>query len=369
MGKRDHNKKSRHSEPVRTLVWRSPRGFRHSTSNRGFPTPWRAMARNDILFSSAFCAVAALLSLLFGAAKLTPGQLWQAVLEGPNSTAGFIFWYSRLPRTAGCLLSGAALAVSGGVIQGVLQNKLASPSIIGVNAGAGLAVTVCCALGAVSGWAVAGSAFLGACASVLLIVFVAEKVGASRTTVILGGVAVNAFFNAMSEAVTTLIPEVGMLAADFRVGGFGSVSYVRLIPAGILILAALAAVLTLRNELEVLNLGEETARGLGMDVRKMRKLLLVLAAVLAGGAVSFAGLLGFVGLIVPHAVRKLLGGENPRFLPLCALLGGGFVTACDLVARLVFAPYELPAGILLSALGGPFFLGLLLKRKGGRSDA
>ena len=143
-----------------------------------------------------FCAAAALLSLLLGAVALSPAQLWQAVLDGPRSTAGYIFWYARLPRTLACLLSGGALAVSGSVIQGVLSNKLASPGIIGVNAGAGLAVTVCCALGVLSGWAIALAAFGGAMVSVLLVMFAAEKTGASRTTVILGGVAVNSLLNA-----------------------------------------------------------------------------------------------------------------------------------------------------------------------------
>lgn len=313
--------------------------------------------------------LAAVLSLCLGAAALSPAALWQALRGGPKDTAGTIFWYVRLPRTLGCMLAGAALAVSGAVIQGVLHNKLASPSIIGVNAGAGLAVTVCCAWGAISGLAIAGSAFLGALVSVLLIVFAAEKAGASRTTVILGGVAVNAFLNALSEAVTTLIPEVGMLTGDFRVGGFASVSYVRLIPAGVLICLALTAVYSLHNELDVLALGEETARGLGMNVKRTRTLLLILAAMLAGSAVSFAGLLGFVGLIVPHAMRKITGGESRWLLPMCALGGGAFVTFCDTAARVVFAPFELPVGILLSVLGGPFFLLLLTKRKGGRADA
>lgn len=303
--------------------------------------------------AAALLALSAFLSLGLGAAALTP----------------VIFRFVRLPRTLGCLLAGAALAVSGAVIQGVLSNKLASPSIIGVNAGAGLAVTVCCACGALSGWAIAGSAFLGALIAVLLIVFAAEKAGASRTTVILGGVAVNAFLNALSEAVSTLIPEVGMLAGDFRVGGFGSVSYIRLIPAGVLIVLALTAVLSLHNELDVLALGEETARGLGMNVKKTRTLLLVLCAMLAGAAVSFAGLLGFVGLIVPHAVRRISGSESKYLLPLSAMGGAAFVALCDTAARVVFAPFELPVGILLSVLGGPTFLLLLLNRKGGRTHA
>lgn len=316
-----------------------------------------------------FMLTAAVFSLLLGAVRLSPAQLWQAFVKGPGSTAGYIFWYARLPRTLACLLSGAALAVSGAVIQSVLSNKLASPGIIGVNAGAGLAVTVCCALGLLSGWTIALSAFGGAMLSVLLVVFTAEKTGASRTTVILGGVAVNSFLGALSEALTTLIPDAGVLSGDFRVGGFASVVPVRLLPAGILILGALAVILTLRNDLEVLSLGEETALSLGMSVKRMRTLFLVLAAMLAGASVSFAGLLGFVGLIVPHALRRITGSETRLLLPLCAIGGAGFVTACDLAARLLFIPYELPVGILMSVLGGPFFLGLLLKRKGGRSHA
>ena len=160
-----------------------------------------------------------------------------------------------------------------------------------------------------------------------------------------------------------------MLAGDFRVGGFGSVSYIRLIPAGVLIVLALTAVLSLHNELDVLALGEETARGLGMNVKKTRTLLLVLCAMLAGAAVSFAGLLGFVGLIVPHAVRRISGSESKYLLPLSAMGGAAFVALCDTAARVVFAPFELPVGILLSVLGGPTFLLLLLNRKGGRTHA
>lgn len=297
--------------------------------------------------------LAVVLSLGLGATSLTP----------------VILRYVRLPRTLGCVLSGSALAVSGTVIQGVLGNKLASPSIIGVNAGAGLAVTVCCALGQLSGWAVAGSAFVGALLAVLLIVFAAEQAGASRTTVILGGIAVNALLNALSEAVVTLVPEAGMMAGDFRVGGFGAVSHVRLVPAGILICMALIGVYSLRNELDVLTLGEETAKSLGMNVKTVRTLLLVLAAILAGAAVSFAGLLGFIGLIVPHAMRRIIGSESAVLIPMCAIGGGAFVAICDTVARILFAPFELPVGILLSVLGGPFFLVLLLKRKGGRTHA
>lgn len=310
---------------------------------------------------------AAMLSLCLGAARLTPAQLWQALLAGPQNTAGYIFWYLRLPRTCACILAGSALAVSGAVIQTVLHNSLASPSIIGVNAGAGLAVTVCCALGVLSGWTIAGAAFFGALSAVLLILLAAEKAGASRTTLILGGEAVNACLNSLSEALTVLVPEAGMLAGDFRVGGFSAVSWPRLLPAGGLILIALLLVFSMGNLLEVLSLGDETAHGLGLPVRAVRRFLLILSAALAGAAVSFGGLLGFVGLIVPHAVRKLGWSESRYLLPMSAILGGSFVTFCDITARMAFAPYELSVGILLSLLGGPVFLWLLWNRKGGRS--
>ncbi|MBE6884143.1 MAG: iron ABC transporter permease [Ruminococcaceae bacterium] len=321
--------------------------------------------KKKMLFVVLLCTAGAVLSLCLGAARLSLADLWQAVTEGTGSAAGRIFWYSRLPRTAACMLSGAGLAVSGAVIQRVLANKLASPGIIGVNAGAGMAVTVCCAVGAMTGWVIAGAAFAGALASTMLITLTAQKIGASRATVILGGVAVNSFFNAVSEGIITLVPEAGMMSSDFRIGGFSSVAYTRLIPAGILILLAMGVVMTLRNELDILELGEESAQGLGMNVKKSRTILLILAALMAGASVSFAGLLGFVGLVVPHASRRLAGNESRHLLPFCAVGGAAFVVICDLMARCIFAPYEIPTGILMALLGGPFFVFLLLKKRGG----
>ena len=333
---------------------------------------WRKSLKMDKSRKSIFFAVtllfiaAAIMGLCLGVVPLTPSQLIKAIREGAGSSfEGNIFWYARLPRTAACLLSGAGLAVAGAVIQGVLANKLASPSIIGVNAGAGLAVTICCACGAISGWAIAGSAFFGAFIVVIVIALTAQKTGASRTTVVLGGVAVNSFLNAASEAIRTLYPDVGVISADFRVGGFSAVTSARVFPAGVLIMIGLAVVLTLCNELDLLSLGEEAAQGLGLSVKRMRTVFFLLAAILAGASVSFAGLLGFVGLIVPHIGRRLVGGESRYLIPFCALGGASFVTLCDLVGRLLFQPYEISAGILMAFIGGPFFLFLLLNSKGG----
>ena len=311
---------------------------------------------------------AALLGVALGGTPLPFSALWKAMREGLTASAdGRILLYVRLPRTAAALLCGGALAVSGAVIQGVLANRLASPSIIGVNAGAGLAVTLCTALGIYGGWRMALAAFLGAFAAVTVVSLGARKWGASRGTVILLGVAMNSLLGAISDAIITFFPEVGTMSRDFKVGQFMAVTGQKLLPAAVLILLALAILLTLTNELDVLTLGEDSARGLGMNTSRMRTLFLLLAALLAGCAVSLAGLLSFVGLVVPHAVRRVAGSKSSHLLGLCALFGAAFVCLCDTAARTLFAPYELPVGILMAFLGAPFFVFILIRGKGGHS--
>lgn len=310
-----------------------------------------------------------LLSLLLGDLRLSFGDLADALFGKREGISFNILMYSRLPRTLASLLAGAALALSGAVLQNVLANKLASPSIIGVNAGAGLGVTLSCALGVFSGWAVSAFAFGGSLLAVLIISLFAAKTSASKTTVILGGVALNSILNALSESLSVLDPDVAMLSAEFRVGGFSSVSYQRLFPAMIMILLAALLLFTLCNELDVISLGDESARSVGLSTKKYRILFLLLASLLAGAAVSFSGLLGFVGLIVPHFARRLVGNESRFLLPFSAVTGAAFVSACELVSRLLFSPYELPVGILMSMIGGPVFVILLVKMKGGRRHA
>lgn len=315
----------------------------------------------------ALCLLIAMTSLCLGNVHFTPMQLVSLFQGQGDKVSRSILLYARLPRTLGALAAGAALAVSGAVLQNVLANRLASPGIIGVNAGAGLGVTLCCAAGALSGFAVSCAAFGGSLITVLLIFMFSRRTGASKTTVILGGVALNSILNAVCESVTVLDTDVAMLSIDFRVGGFSAVSYTRLLPAVALILLALAVLFTLCNELDVVTLGDDTARGIGLAVGKYRMVFLILSALLAGAAVSFAGLLGFIGLIVPHFVRRFTGNESGRLLPLCAVSGAGFLALCDMVSRLMFAPYELPVGILMSVIGGPVFLYMLVSHKGGHS--
>lgn len=315
-----------------------------------------------------FLGLSAVLGILLGSTPLSCAEILDAFHGGFHASAGGrIFAYVRLPRTLASLVCGAALAVSGAVIQGVLANRLASPSIIGVNAGAGLAVTLCAALGIFGGWQLSMAAFLGAFAAVMLVSFGAKRWGASRGTVILMGVAMNCLLGAISDTITTFVPEVAVMSTDFKVGDFSSVTYQTLLPALILVSIVILLLLTLHHELDVLTLGEETARGLGLNTGLMRPLFLLFAALLAGCAVSLAGLLSFVGLLVPHAVRRAAGSRSSDLLGLCALYGAGFVCLCDTAARTVFSPYEIPVGIIMAYLGAPFFLLILIRGKGGHS--
>jgi iron complex transport system permease protein len=318
------------------------------------------------VFAALLLITSAFLGVLLGATSLDLRTLLQTIFSHDANTPEWkILWYVRLPRVFASLVCGAALAVSGAVIQGVLANRLASPSIIGVNAGAGLMVTVCAALGTVSGWRLSLCSFLGAFAAVMVVSLGSKKWGASRGTVILIGVAVNSLLGAVSDAIAVLVPEVSIMRSDFKIGDFSAVTYPKLIPAAVVILVSVLLLQSLANELDVLTLGDESAKSLGLNADLMRTIFLILAAALSGAAVSVAGLLSFVGLLVPHMVRRLATNESRHLLPLCALLGAGFVTLCDTLSRFLFAPYELPVGIIMAFLGAPFFLFVLLQGKGG----
>ena len=313
-----------------------------------------------------FLGISGLLGIALGSTPLSFSEIVDAFSEGFNSSAGSrIFAYSRLPRTLASMICGAALAVSGAVIQGVLANRLASPSIIGVNAGAGLAVTLCTALGIYGGWRLSLFSFLGAFAAVMIVSFGSRHWGASRGTVILIGVAMNSLLGAVSDTITILIPEVGVMSNDFKIGEFTAITYPKLIPAMVIVLFVIIVLRTLHNELDVLTLGEEHAQGLGLNISAMRTLFLLFAALLSGCAVSLAGLLSFVGLLVPHAIRRVAGSKSSNLIGLCAIYGGGFVCLCDTLARTLFAPYEIPVGIIMAYLGAPFFVFILVKGKGG----
>lgn len=326
--------------------------------------------RNKYFFLLGFAVLlfaAILVSLLIGSVKMAPRQVFDALLgRDTQSTTARIILYSRLPRTCAALLAGASLAVAGVIIQTVLNNPLASPSIIGVNSSAGFAVALVCAFVPTAQKYTPLIAFLGALAGVLLVMGLSQSTVAARITVVLAGVAISNLFSAGIDAIVTLVPDALSGVSDFRIGGFTGVTMSQLGPAAGIILVSLVIVCSLAHQLDILALGTDTAKSLGLAVGRMRVIFLILAAALAGAAVSFSGLIGFVGLIVPHAMRRIVGEDNSMLLVASAMGGAFFVTICDLIARVLFSPFEIPVGIVLSFAGAPFFLWLLFRQRGGR---
>ena len=300
-------------------------------------------------------------SLCLGSAGLSLSELYQG-LRDPHSAAYRILFYARLPRMLGGLLAGASLAVSGALLQNVLNNSLAGPNVIGVNAGAGLTVALCCAIAPTALQLVPLAAMAGAFLGVMTVLLIARRTGASKITLVLAGVAVSSIFSAGIDAVITFVPEALNGYSDFRIGGFSGVSMARILPAFWPALLSFALGLSLHNETDVLLLGKEQAQSLGLPAERLRVTLLGLAAVLAGSAVSVGGLVGFVGLIVPHIMRSLVGEESGPLLVSSALGGAALLGGCDLLGRMLFAPYEIPVGIVMSLAGGPFFIWLLQRR-------
>ena len=297
---------------------------------------------------------AALFSLCAGASSTSLVAGLKDAAIGRNTPAARIIIHVRLPRTLAAIMAGAALSCAGTIIQGVLNNPLAGPNVIGVNAGAGF-TTLLAAFLAIPAVFLPAAAFLGALGAAVIIMLLSGSMGASRITVILAGVALSSIISAGTDFITTIAPEATLGMSTFMIGGFSGVTAAKLrIAACYIIPALMAALLTCRN-LDILSLGDEVAQS--------RNVQLIIAAVLAGAAVSFSGLLGFVGLVVPHALRRVTGSEHRSLMPLSIIAGALFVLVCDTVARTAFAPYELPVGILLSFIGGPFFLVLLIRTR------
>ena len=305
------------------------------------------------------------LSLCVGSQGVALPRLLAALRAGdPADPVRRLVLYVRLPRMAAGLCCGAAMAVAGALLQAVLNNAMASPNVIGVNAGAGFFALLAGVL--LPQRAVPGAAFAGALVTALLIYLLALRAGLARTTLVLAGLAVSGILTAGVNTMRLLFPE-GVTGADgFLIGGLSGVSLTAVGSALPYLAAGGVLALFLAPELNILALGEQTAASLGLPVGRTRLASILAAALLAGAAVSFAGLISFVGLLVPHIARRLVGVDHRVLLPACALLGAIFLLVCDTAARTLFAPYELPVGILLNVIGGVFFLYLLLGRKRGR---
>lgn len=300
--------------------------------------------------------------LCFGSAPLSVSQLLAALTGTGAESIRLILLQIRLPRVlAGCL-AGVGLSTAGVLLQTVTANDLASPNVIGINSGAGLAVILTLTFAPKAGWLLPLGAFVGAMGAAMVILLAGSRIGSSRSSVVLIGIAVTTLCNAVISLLSLL--DEGILAQynHFTVGSLRDVRLGSLIAPGILILAGFCLALGLSGRLGVLSVGDEAAAALGIRVKRLRLAALACAAACAAAVVSFAGLLGFVGLIVPHVARHLVG-ENPRrMLPVAALSGACLLVLADLLGRVLVAPSELPVGILMSLIGAPYFLILLAGR-------
>ncbi len=325
------------------------------------------MRRRALVLSVSLAALllVSTLGLFLGSAKISPLDSILALFGIDNGESSVVIIRSlRLPRVIGGIFAGAALAVSGLLLQSATGNDLTAPNIVGINSGAGLFVMLALTLAPTLSGLLPVAAFLGAILAASLVLGLARGYG-SRSSVVLAGVAVGAIFSAGISFLSILYPDALASYAAFSVGGLSGV-YFEDIAIPVLIISLfliLAALITPR--LNLIALGDDMAASMGVRVSRLRALAVIIAAVLASSAVSYVGLLGFVGLIVPHISRKLLGSDNRILLPGSAILGGALVTLADLLSRVLFAPTELPCGILISAVGAPFFLYLLIS--GGRA--
>ncbi len=316
------------------------------------------------LVLTVLLAVSAALSLIFGSTGADFSNAVAQFLRKEYSGADFrILFYLRLPRVIAAGLAGSALAVSGVIIQAVLSNPMAAPNVIGVNSGAGLAAAITIALYPYALTLLPFVSFAGALAACLLIYAISVKTNASKLTITLVGIAVASVLNAGINTIKVLFPDSVYDADIFMIGGFSGVTFGKILPAGIVILIGLTAAICLSKDTDILGLGESSAASLGLNIRLIRFILLITASALAGAAVSFAGLLGFVGLLVPHIMRKFVGNKHILLIPASALTGSILVIICDLFSRVAFAPFEIPVGIVLSFIGGIFFICLVLFTK------
>ena len=313
---------------------------------------------------AALFVLLSMLSILLGSTTVD----LLSMLKGDNDKAYRIIMHIRLPRTVGAILSGCALAVSGVLIQAVLNNPIASPNIIGVNSGAGLAAVLLITAFPTLISYIPVAAFLGALTSCFIIYLFSLKSGADKITIALVGIAVSSILSAGINLVKILFPDSVFDADLFLIGGLSGVTLKKLILPAILIFFAVLISVILSRATDIITLGDETAQTLGINTKVFKFALLVIASVLSGSAVSFAGVIGFVGLLVPHIARKFVGTKHRLLIPAVSLMGSCLVLICDLFGRLIAAPYEVSVGIILAFLGGPFFIALIFSKRKNRYD-
>lgn len=326
--------------------------------------------KKTLIFLSLGAALIALilLSMRFGSVFIDTKSFFSALLRQEGYLAQSTIIYTlRLPRTLAGILAGAGLGLSGVLLQSVTDNKMASPGLIGVNSGAGFAVILALSLPAFPIKLIPIAAFLGAFLATLAIIAIAGRMGMTKNTVVLSGIAFSAILSAGISLLSLLDSDVLVNYNAFSVGSLAGAEAKGLVLPAILIILSLTAASFAARKINLLALGAPIATSLGVKVQVLRVLCMLLASASAGAAVSAVGLLGFVGLMSPHIARALVGADAKRLIPCTALVGADLVLAADLCGRVIFAPGEMPVGVLMALLGAPFFLGILLK--GGHRDA
>jgi iron complex transport system permease protein len=327
----------------------------------------RRLAVSLLLFGG-LAAGACLLAPLVGSTPISLARVFDRTTPFADNVDAQIFFVARLPRVLAAAVVGAALALAGVVFQALLRNPLASPDTLGVSAGASLGAVLAITFEAdftlLGVTAVPLASFAGSLGALVIVygLSAARRRGTSTLVLLLAGVTLTALLSALSAFVryladfTETLRTVRWLMGSLDVGSFAPIAV-----AAVPLAAAMAGFATLPRVLDLVSLGTESAAARGVDVARSERVALVSASLATGAAVALAGPVGFVGIVVPHLVRLMVGPDHRVVLPASALFGASFLIACDLVARSAFAPTELPVGIVTALIGGPFFLWLLFR--------
>ncbi len=336
-----------------------------------YPTRLRPV---QVLLGAAFVTVAATASILVGPAGLPPGQVIAEVLSklpllhvhsGLTETGALVVWQLRMPRMVLGGLVGAMLATAGASYQGVFSNPLADPYLLGVASGAGLGATIAIVEGLPPG-ALAPFAFAGGVLAVAATFALGRAKAAERSaaSLVLAGVAGAAFFTAVQTYLLQRSSGIDLTVLyGWILGWLGTARWSQVVQVLPYVAVAAVVLLASRRLLDVLAVGDEEATSLGVHAHRVRLAVVAAATLGTAAAVSVSGLIGFVGIIVPHTIRLLAGPSYRRILPLSVLFGAGFLVLADLVARTVLSPGEVPIGVVTAFLGAPFFLVVLRQVK------
>jgi iron complex transport system permease protein len=331
------------------------------------------IARRLTLTLTAFGLLAAAVILaapLVGSTPVSLRRVFDRSIPFGQNVDAQIFFIARLPRTLAGALVGSMLASAGVVFQGLLRNPLATPFTLGVSAGAALGAMLAITFGWSFAWAgvpaAPAASFIGSLAAVGIVYALARArhQGLSTNVLLLAGVTMNAFFSAL----ILFVQYFADFAQTYRIlrwlmGDLDVSSYQPILTALPLVVVSFAVFAWLARPLNLLSLGPEGASTRGLDVVRAQRAAFVSASLATGAAVSVGGPVGFIGIIVPHLVRLIVGSDHRIVLPASALFGAAFLVACDVLARTVLSPIELPVGVITALIGGPFFLWLLMRKR------